>query len=157
LGNGFDLGFRPARRASERHADKCTDAEMRCLRCASASTGTRLDESQKISVILLLSSFVRSQATMEAQIDAAVRAAGPSDVDFMAEYGKLLSTLLDPQRFPELTAVAAAGVLSKADPWDDEFTFGLARILDGIEALVVGSPGPADTARPAWRARRILG
>jgi hypothetical protein len=73
---------------------------------------------------------------MEAQIDAAVRAAGPSDVDFMAEYGKLLSTLLDPQPFPELTAVAAAGVLSKADPWDDEFTFGLARILDGIEALV---------------------
>jgi hypothetical protein len=104
--------------------------------------GTGLDESQKMSVILLLSSFVRNQATMEAQVDAAVRAAGPTSTDFITEYGKLLSALLDPQRFPELTAVAEAGVLSKADPWDDEFTFGLERILDGIEALV------ASVARP---------
>jgi AcrR family transcriptional regulator len=97
---------------------------------------TRLDEGQKMSVILLTSNYVRSQATMEAQLDAAVRAVGQSPSDLMAGYNKLLSSVLDQQRFPELVAVAASGVLGKADDWDDEFTFGLERILDGVDILV---------------------
>lgn len=97
---------------------------------------TGLDESQKMSVILLLSNYVRTQATMEAQIDAAVRAAGMSGAEAMAGYGQLLRLLLDEDRFPQLMSVAAAGVLDKADPWEDEFTFGLERILDGVDVLV---------------------
>ena len=97
---------------------------------------TRLDESQKMSVILLLSNYVRTQATMEAQLDAAVRAAGISGAEAMAGYGQLLRLLLDEHRFPHLRAVADAGVMDKADPWEDEFTFGLERLLDGVDALV---------------------
>jgi AcrR family transcriptional regulator len=97
---------------------------------------TALDEAQKMSVILLISGYVRNQAAMEAQIDAAVRAAGSPDADFMAGYNKVLTRLVDPQRFPELTAVAASGVLGKTDEWDDEFVFGLERILDGVDVLV---------------------
>jgi hypothetical protein len=48
----------------------------------------------------------------------------------------MLSTLIDPQRFPALTAFIAAGVFDIADGPDDEFIFGLDRILDGIEKLV---------------------
>jgi AcrR family transcriptional regulator len=97
---------------------------------------TRLTESQKMSVILLLTNYVRSQATMEAQIDAAIRAAGVSGEDAMAGYGHLLRLLLDERRFPELSAIAAAGVLDKNDPWEDEFVFGLERLLDGVDVLV---------------------
>jgi Tetracyclin repressor-like, C-terminal domain len=99
---------------------------------------TGLDESQKMSVILLLSNYVRVQATMEAQIDAAVRAAGISGAAAMAGYGQLLRLLLDEHRFPQVMAVADAGVLDQADPWEDEFTFGLERILDGVDVLVRG-------------------
>ena len=105
----------------------------RALYCMRA---TGLDESQKMSVILLLSNYVRSQATMEAQIDAAVRAAGISGAEAMAGYGQLLRLLLDEQRFPELRAIAEAGVMDKSDPWEDEFSFGLDRILDGVDVLV---------------------
>lgn len=99
---------------------------------------TGLDESQKMSVILLLSNYVRIQATLEAQIDAAVRAAGLTGQEAMAGYGQLLRLLLDEHRFPQLMSVAAAGVLDKADPWEDEFTFGLERLLDGVDVLVRG-------------------
>jgi AcrR family transcriptional regulator len=103
--------------------------------------GTGLDEGQKMSVILLASNYVRSEATMEAQLDAAVHAVGLSPSDLMAGYNKLLSSVLDPQRFPELAAVAASGVLGKADDWDDEFAFGLERILDGVDVLVRSADG----------------
>ena len=42
----------------------------------------------------------------------------------------------DAERFPALHALLAAGVFDRADPPDDEFAFGLERILDGVEALV---------------------
>jgi AcrR family transcriptional regulator len=99
---------------------------------------TGLDESQKMSVILLLSNYVRVQAVMEAQLDSAIRAAGISGAEAMAGYGQLLRLLLDEHRFPHLMAVADAGVMDKADPWEDEFTFGLERLLDGVDVLVRG-------------------
>jgi AcrR family transcriptional regulator len=98
--------------------------------------GTGLDEAQKMSVILQISGFVRNEANMEAQLDAAVRASGQTNNDLMAGYNAMLGSLLDPQRFPELSAIVASGVLAKADDWDDEFTFGLDRILDGVDVLV---------------------
>ncbi len=30
----------------------------------------------------------------------------------------------------------AAGVLDKADPWDNQVSFGLGRILDGVDVLI---------------------
>jgi AcrR family transcriptional regulator len=102
---------------------------------------TRLDEGQKMSVILLTSSFVRSEATLEAQLDSAVRAVGQSPSDLMAGYNNFLASVLDPRRFPELAMVAESGVLGKADHPDEEFTFGLERILDGVDVLVRGAGG----------------
>jgi AcrR family transcriptional regulator len=98
--------------------------------------GLGLQPDQKMFSILLIASFVRTEATIEAQIDAAVRASGQTDQETMAGYGRLLSVLLDERRFPELTAMLASGVIDKADHWDDGFAFGLERILDGIDGLI---------------------
>jgi AcrR family transcriptional regulator len=97
---------------------------------------TGLAEAQKASVILLLSGYVRSQATIDADIEAVIRASGKSPSEWMASYPRMLAHLTDPQRFPALTSFLAAGVFDAADDPDDEFTFGLDRILDGIEVLV---------------------
>jgi AcrR family transcriptional regulator len=104
---------------------------------------TRLAEGPKMSIILLVSGYVRNSVMMEAQISEAQRAAGLSDQQAMLDYGRILGLLADAQRFPELAAVAASGVLSKADDWDEEFVFGLDRILDGIGVLVDSPPSPS--------------
>jgi AcrR family transcriptional regulator len=70
---------------------------------------TGLEEGEKLSVMLVLTGFVRGQAMLQADI---------------------------PERFPALHAVLAAGVFDEPDEGDDEFAFGLERVLDGIETLI---------------------
>jgi AcrR family transcriptional regulator len=102
-----------------------------CLR------GTGLQEGEKLSVMLLLTGFVRSQATFQADIAAAQAAgAAPPDPELMGSYGRLIGRLTAPERFPALHAVLAAGVFDEPDDGDDEFAFGLERIMDGIETLI---------------------
>ena len=101
--------------------------------------GTGLTEARKASVIMLLSGYVRNLAATESDIAAAMLASGLSPDEWMSAYPRMLTKLTDPQRFPALTAFIAAGVFDTADGPDDEFTFGLDRILDGIEHLVQDS------------------
>jgi hypothetical protein len=98
--------------------------------------GTGLTEARKASVIMLLSGYVRNLAATEADIAAAVAASGLGLDEWMASYPAVLGQLTDPRRFPALTAFIAAGVFEAADEPDDEFVFGLDRILDGVGALV---------------------
>lgn len=106
---------------------------LRCLR------DTGLAEGEKLSVMLLLTGFVRNWAGLEADLAEAAQAAGSDEQTAMSDYGRLLARLTDAERFPALHAVIEAGVLdepeSPEDP-DAEFVFGLERVLDGIEALV---------------------
>jgi Tetracyclin repressor-like, C-terminal domain len=104
------------------------DRGLDCLR------DTGLEEHEKLSVMLLLPGYVRNQAMLQADI-AAAPAAGAAP-KLMASYGRLLAELTDPERFPALHAVIAAGVFDQADGDDDEFVFGLERVLDGIETLI---------------------
>ena len=97
---------------------------------------TGLTEARKASVVMLLSGYVRNIASTEADIMAAVLASGLSADEWMASYPRMLGQLTDPRRFPALTAFIASGVFDAADPPEDEFTFGLDRILDGIALLV---------------------
>jgi AcrR family transcriptional regulator len=100
---------------------------------------TGVEEGEKLSVILLLTGFVRNQAMLEADI-AAAQAAGttPPEPELLASYGRLLARLTDPERFPALHAVIASGVFDHPGDGngDDDFVFGLERVLDGIEALI---------------------
>jgi AcrR family transcriptional regulator len=98
---------------------------------------TGLEEGEKLGVILLLTGFVRNQALLEADISAA-QAAGttPPEPELLASYGRLLTRLTDPERFPALHAVIASGVFDQPGDGDEDFVFGLERVLDGIEALI---------------------
>ena len=79
---------------------------------------------------------MRNRAATVAYIGAAVAASGLAVDEWMASYPAMLGQLTDPRRFPALTAFIAAGVFEAADGPDDEFVFGLDRILDGVGVLV---------------------
>ena len=115
------------------HAVAWFEHALACMR------DTRLTEARKASVILLLSGYVRNLAATESDIAAAMQASGLSPDEWMSAYSRMLAKLTDPQQFPALTAFIAAGVFDAADGPDDEFIFGLDRILDGIEHLVQDS------------------
>jgi AcrR family transcriptional regulator len=92
---------------------------------------TPLSEQQKLSVVLLISGFVRNEATLTA--DFAAAAAGEQ---VMPGYGAVVAQLTDPAGFPALHRAVASGALDDDDDLDSEFTFGLERILDGVEVLI---------------------
>jgi AcrR family transcriptional regulator len=97
---------------------------------------TELTEARKASVIMLLAGYVRNLATTEADIAAAIKASGLAPMEWMAAYPRMLAELTDPHRFPALAKFLAAGVFEMEDGPDDEFIFGLDRILDGVEVLI---------------------
>jgi hypothetical protein len=96
--------------------------------------GTGLAEGEKMSVILLVSGYVRNEATLAADLAAAAAASGGGQL--MPTWSQQLVRLTDAERFPALHAALGSGVFDQDDDPDDEFVFGLERVLDGIEALV---------------------
>jgi AcrR family transcriptional regulator len=106
------------------------DGALTCLR------GTGLSEARKASVIMLLSGYVRNLATTEADITAAVLASGLAPLEWMSGWAAMIREVVDRERFAALAAFMDAGVFEADDGPDDEFIFGLDRILDGIEALI---------------------
>lgn len=91
--------------------------------------GTALTEREKLSVVMLLSGYVRQWAGLS----LATGAAGAAQA---ARYAAALARVIDPVRFPAVTAAMAGGAID--DEWDDgdaEFVFGLDRVLDGVAAL----------------------
>lgn len=105
---------------------------------------TGLPEGQKASVLLLLAGYIRNEATTSTQIVAAVTAQAvqqdrPFEVavtEWMQGYRDIIAKVTDPIRYPATTRLLQAGIFDRADSPDDEFVFGLERILDGVELLV---------------------
>jgi AcrR family transcriptional regulator len=106
------------------------DGALTCLR------GTGLTEARKASVIMLLAGYVRNLATTEADVMAAIRASGQAPLEWMSGWAAMIKDVADRDRFPALAVFMDAGVFETDDDPDDEFVFGLGRILDGIEALI---------------------
>jgi AcrR family transcriptional regulator len=104
---------------------------------------TGLREHEKASSVLVLSSYVRGEATLVAELSAGMLAAPDPDGQMLG-YAQMMRTLTDRERFPALYRVLDARVFDKADDPDEEFSFGLERILDGIGWLIAsrGQPGP---------------
>ena len=94
--------------------------------------GAPLTEQEKLSCVLLVSGFVRNDVTLA--LNFAEASAGEPQ---MPGYGQLLGRLISPEAMPSLHRAIESGSLDDPDDPDAEFTFGLARILDGIEALMV--------------------
>ncbi|GAA0945743.1 TetR/AcrR family transcriptional regulator [Streptomyces rhizosphaericus] len=97
---------------------------------------TNLSEGEKVSVLMLVSGFVRNEARMTFDILAAHRRSGQSLESSMASWARLLEKLTDAERFPAVTAALRTGEFDTPGGPDDEFVFGLERILDGVEALI---------------------
>jgi hypothetical protein len=96
-----------------------------------ALAGTPLTEQEKLSTVLLVSGFVRNEATLTADFAAA---AGGEQV--MPGYGRLLARLTSAEQLPALHRAIVSGSLDDPDDLDAEFNFGLERILDGVAALM---------------------
>jgi AcrR family transcriptional regulator len=110
------------------------------LRCLAP---TALSPGEKMSVMLTLTSFNRAWAILSTQIDAAFQS--PTAVtEAMTDYGAVLRKLTTREHFPALHEVLDANVFGDDDDPDYDFTFGLARLLDGFETLIKG----AATRRP---------
>jgi AcrR family transcriptional regulator len=104
-----------------------------------ALAATGLPEEDKLSTLLLVSGFVRNEATLAADMSG--------QTEIMPAWARVLRGLTDDERFPALRAALASGAFEHDDDPDDEFVWGLQRILDGIAVLI------DDPARAARRRR----
>jgi AcrR family transcriptional regulator len=99
-------------------------------------SGTGLTEGEKVSVMMLLSGFIRNGAMVAMQVVEAIMSSGAPPQEAMAAYGRMVERLADPVRFPAVNAALRAGVFTELGGVDDEFIFGLDRLLDGIDMLI---------------------
>lgn len=104
---------------------------LRCLR----HTGLRTNE--RMSTVLLVSSYVRSWATLTTGLEAALLARGEDVAASARSFTAIISHVVSAGTHPEVAKVADEGFfeVNDEDP-DDDFRFGLARVLDGIAVLV---------------------
>ena len=84
--------------------------------------------------MLLLAGYVRNVATLTRDITSGRAGSTPAEAE--ARFQALLEVLVTADRFPALHAAVSDGLLSDSDPDDLGLEFGLATILDGIDALV---------------------
>jgi AcrR family transcriptional regulator len=102
--------------------------------------GTGLEEHEKLSCVLLVTSFTRSFAMLSGDIAAAFESGDPTTARVMPRYGELIKKLTTAEEYPALHAVVDAGTFDdegeEFDNLDYDFRFGLERVLDGIEALI---------------------
>src|SRR4051794_17597745 len=92
---------------------------------------TNLRAQEKISCVLLISGFVRSEEMLLHEVHEAAQ----SD-DHQDAYARALGQLVDPHAFPNVTELLASGAFADEEGVDGEFEFGIERILDGIAALI---------------------
>ena len=109
------------------------DRGLHCLR------DSGLGAQEQLSAILLISNLVRVYRSIEIDIGVAFEESGSTPDEVMAGHARTFAKLATPARFPYLSRAIATGVLDKADPMDDELSFGLERVLDGIEVLISSS------------------
>jgi AcrR family transcriptional regulator len=94
--------------------------------------GTGLRPDEKLSVMLLMIGYVRTNAQLFGS-SPAVGDEDAADADLMASYGKMLANIVARDAFPALSELIEAHTF---DEPKDDFGFGLERVLDGIDALV---------------------
>jgi hypothetical protein len=125
LDEGQGLGHVRERKTSSRVGFLGTHAQLSWLdRGLEAFAETTLDEGAKAELVLLLNGYVFWAARLRFQV--------PSDVSL-----EVVPPEFDLSAFPSLARALEAGIFEdESSTRDEDFTFGLERVLDGIEALI---------------------
>lgn len=102
-----------------------------------ALSPTGVSEVDKLYVLLLISIYVRGESQLALGITQAEQRTGISEADRDRVYAELMQKIAHDDRFPALRKLGSiwADDDSEQDP-DDDFEFGLQRILDGVEVLI---------------------
>lgn len=96
-----------------------------------------LEAGDKMAVLLALSAYVRGAAQIASGISSAAMTRGMTDEAMASSYGRALTQVIDEGRFPRLAEVVTAGVFEMPEEEPNaDFEFGLARMLDGMEAFI---------------------
>lgn len=100
--------------------------------------GTGLTEADKLLVLLMLTVYIRGESTLGLQISEASARTGVTELERDRVFAALMQRIADDDRFPALARLARSGVFDEAEEEysDEDFEFGLERILDGIQVLI---------------------
>ncbi len=100
-----------------------THAQLSWLdRALEALAGTELDDGSKAEIALLLNGYVFWAARLRLQV--------PQDGV------EIIPPSMDMSAYPALARAVAAGIFEDGSTPEDDFAFGLDRVLDGVEALI---------------------
>lgn len=106
-----------------------------------------LSDAEKMSTALLLSSYARAVGVVERDVARSRQTDGPPA--YGEAFTQALAELVTPERFPDLAPLVASGTYADADGGEqDDFAFGLDRILDGIERYISERGGAVPPAAP---------
>lgn len=94
---------------------------------------TGLGEAEKLSVALLVSTYVMNVARMERDLTSNVQLSNQQSTQ---QYEELLSRMLSPEVYPHLQQVVQNWAFSQEEYDQYEYTFGINRILDGVAVLI---------------------
>ncbi|MFF8836238.1 TetR/AcrR family transcriptional regulator [Streptomyces sp. NPDC015130] len=114
-----------------------------CLTGLKGPHGMGLSDPETISVIITVQSFAAGIARTELQTVEAAKETGVDDEEFWRTQQPYLERAMASGDYPMMAALAADTFSRDTD----HFAFGLARLLDGFEALV-SPPGPSRDRSP---------
>jgi AcrR family transcriptional regulator len=119
-------------------------------------SATGLTPSDMVAMVGLVDGHVRATAQVFLGLAKAAQRAGTPNA-WGSGFAAALERVIGDPRFPVLTHVAASGGFEKDHkdfaPSDNDFEFGLQRLLDGIEAYIRGRATPQRPRRSAPRQR----
>lgn len=99
-----------------------------------------LNDFEKMSIVLLLSSYARTYGMLQRDIDRAVQAGSSAQEFGGLNYSAALRHLIKPDQFPLLYPIVMSGAYTgeneDQNTVGDDMNFGLERILDGIEQFL---------------------
>lgn len=107
--------------------------------------GTGLGVRDRMSVVLLISSFVSGLARSAAEMARAATVSGISDEEWWEAHGEFMAGAAERQ--PLLWAAGEAGAWAE-DALEEDLRFGLQAILDGV-ALRIAAAGPGSAPAAA--------
>ncbi|WP_344647014.1 TetR/AcrR family transcriptional regulator C-terminal domain-containing protein [Cryptosporangium japonicum] len=107
-------------------------------RALAALDGTGLEHGEQLTVATTLTGYASQQAGPAFALTGGGEGPATGPIEGLADYGRILGEVLDPERYPALSAAVARNAFGAAPDWIDDagFCFGLELLRDGVQALI---------------------